>query len=337
MTYKRIILKKYGGPGELQLIEEPELPEPGKNEVRVKVLATSVNFTDIMIRKGMYPEVKQKPPFSPGYDMVGIIDKVGEHVKQFREGDKVADMTVIGSYSEYICLSENQLIPLPEELNPVEAVSLILSYVTAYQLLHREAKVKPGQKILVHGAGGAVGQAMLELGKLSGLEMYGTASASKHNIVSKHGATPIDYKEKDFAKQLNDKRIGGFDVVFDPIGGKNFKKSFGLLKKGGKLVAYGFYNAVMGHGGSIPADFIKLQLWNILPNGRKAGFYSIGALRKKHPEWFREDLTTLFDMLKDKKIKPLIGDKLPLSKAAEAQKMLENREVQGKIILKFNQ
>ncbi len=335
MSYKRIVITQFGEPDVMQLVEEPNLPEPKDNEVRIKVLYTSANFTDIMIRKGMYPEVKEKPPFSPGYDMVGIVDKTGDKVEQFQEGDVVADMPVIGAYSEYICLPEKQLIPVPAEVNPNEAVSLILSYTTAYQLLYREAKVKPAQKILVHGAGGAVGQAMLELGKLSGLEMYGTASASKHNLVSKHGATPIDYQEKDFAEQLKAKGISDFDAVFDPIGGTNFKNSFGLLRKGGKLVAYGFYKAVMGHGGSIPADFMKLQLWNLLPNGRKAGFYSIGALRKKYPEWFREDLSTLFDILKDKKIKPLIGDIMPLSKAVEAHTIIEKKQNKGKIILQL--
>ena len=332
MSYKKIIIEKYGGPEQLKLVEEPNLPEPKANEVRIKVLYTSANFTDIMIRKGMYPEVKEKPPFSPGYDMVGVVDQVGDAVTRFREGDKVADMTVIGAYSEYICLPENRLIHLPDKLDPAEAVSTILSYVTAYQMLHRIAKIQTGQKILVHGAGGAVGLAMLQLGKLMNLEMYGTASLSKHDILKENGAIPIDYRETDFASFIKNNTPKGVDAVFDPIGGKNFKKSFSILKKKGTLVAFGFYNTVMGNGGNIPVDFMKLQLWNILPNLRTANFYSIGSLRKKHPDWFVEDLTALFRLLAQNKIKPIIAGHYPLEKAAEVHQMIERADVKGKIV-----
>ena len=332
MSYKRIVITQFGEPDVMQLVEEPKLPEPKDNEVRVKVLYTSANFTDVMIRKGMYPEVKEKPPFSPGYDMVGVVDRVGENVTRFSEGDKVADMTVIGAYSEYICVPENRLIHLPDKVDPAEAVSTILSYVTAYQMLHRIAKIKKGQKILVHGAGGAVGLAMLQLGKLMNLEMYGTASSSKHQLISGYGAKPIDYRERDFASYIKNNTSKGVDAVFDPIGGKNFKKSFSILKKQGKLVAYGFYNTVMGYGGSIPMDFMKLQLRNILPNGKSATFYSIGALRKKHPDWFREDLTTLFKMLAEKKIKPHVAGHYPLEKAQEVHQLIEEAKIKGKIV-----
>ena len=336
MHYKRVVIEKFGGPEVLQLVEEPVLPKPEANEVRVKVLATSANFTDVMIRKGMYPEVKKKPPFSPGYDMVGIVDGIGTDVTRFREGDKVADMTVTGSYSEYICVPEKQLIHVPDALDPADATSIILSYVTAWQMLHRIAKIRKGQKILVHGAGGAVGMAMLQLGKLMDLEMYGTASGSKHDMIKAAGAIPIDYKTTDFADYIKNHTEVGLDAVFDPIGGDNFRESFSILRKGGKLVAYGFYNVVMGYGGSIPMDFMKLQIWNILPNRKSATFYSIGALRRKHPDWFREDLTALFKMLGEKKIQPVIEQNLSLEKAAEAHKIIEKRHNKGKIILQIN-
>ncbi len=332
MSYKRIVITKFGEPEVMQLVEEPNLPEPNDNEVRIKVLYTSANFTDIMIRKGMYPEVKEKPPFSPGYDMVGVVDKVGVAVTRFREGDKVADMTVIGAYSEYICLPENRLIHLPDKVDPAEAVSTILSYVTAYQMLHRIAKIKKGQKILIHGAGGAVGLAMLQLGKLMDLEMYGTASKSKHEMVKAAGATPIDYQSTGFVDFIHDHTENGLDAVFDPIGGKNFKKSFSILKKHGVLVAYGFYNAVMGLGGNIPMDFIGLKLKNLLPNGRKAVFYSIGALRKKHPDWFAEDLTKIFKMLAENKIKPHVAGHYPLEKVQEVHRLIEEAKTKGKIV-----
>jgi len=331
--YKRVVITEFGGPEVLRMIEETELLEPKPGEVRVKVLVTSAAFTDVMIRKGKYPDVKERPPFSPGYDMVGVVDKLGEGVTRFKIGQQVADLTVIGAYSEYLCLPESRLTPVPEGLDPAEAVSLVLSYVTAYQMLHRVAHVKSGQRILIHGAGGAVGTAMVQLGKLMDLEMYGTASKSKRELVKQLGATPIDYKGEDFVERIHSLTGNGVDAVFDPIGGDHLKRSFSVLRRGGKLVAYGFYNAVLGKGGSIPLDFLRLKLWNILPNGRLATFYSIGALRQKHPDWFSEDLTKLFDWLAQGKIKPVIAMQMPLAEARRAHELIERAEVQGKIVL----
>lgn len=331
--YKRVIITEFGGPEVLEVIEEESLPEPGPGEVRVKVLATSACFTDTMIRKGMYPDVKKKPPFSPGYDMVGVIDEIGEGITNLNLNQMVADLTVIGAYSEYICRPASSLIPVPDGLDPAEAVSLVLSYVTAYQMLHRSAKIQRGQRILVHGAGGAVGTAMLQLGRLLDLEMYGTASKSKHELVASLGATPIDYQSEDFHSLPGD----GVDAAFDPIGGDNFKRSFNALKPGGVLVAYGFYNTTMGKGGNIPLDFVRLQLWNILPNGRSTTFYSIGAWRKKQPDWFAADLTALFDLLAQGKIKPVIAQRMGLEEAARAHELVEQAAVQGKIVLIVNE
>lgn len=337
MSYKRVIITKFGDPNVLKVVEEAALPEPQPGAARVKILAAGAAFTDTMIRKGMYPDVKDKPPFSPGYDMVGIVDKLGEGVTDIEMGQRVADLTVIGAYSEYIYLPATRLVPVPEELDAAEAVSLVLSYVTAYQMLHRAVQVQPGQRILVHGAGGAVGTAILQLGKLLDLEMYGTESACKHELIASLGATPIDYKREDFVERILSITGDGVDAVFDPIGGDNFKRSFKTLRPGGTLVAYGFYDSVMGKGGSIPLDFMRLQLWNILPNGRSTTFYSIGPLRKKHADWFCDDLTQLFELLAQDKIKPIIWKRLPLSEAKHAHELIEQADVAGKIVLIVNE
>jgi NADPH:quinone reductase-like Zn-dependent oxidoreductase len=332
MSYKRIIITEFGGSEVMKLVEESSLPEPKSGEVRIKVSKTSANFTDIMIRKGKYPDVKDKPPFSLGYDMVGAVDKLGKGVEDLRVGDKVADMTVIGAYSEYICLPAENLTKLPEGVDESEAVTLILSYMTAYQMLHRIAKIAKGQSILVHGAGGAVGVAMLQLGKQFNLKVFGTASKSKHDLVKKYDGIPIDYRNEDFERRIQEQTDKGVDAVFDPIGGKHFKKSFKSLKPGGKLVAFGFYNAIMGKGGNIPLDFMRILFWNILPNGRKASFYSIGGLRKKHPEWFKEDLQSLFKLLEKNDIKPEISNHFTLDRAKEVHEKIEKAEIKGKIV-----
>lgn len=333
MSYQRVIITEFGFPQVLKVIEEVELPEPKLGEVRVKVLVTSATFTDVMIRKGKYPGIKQKPPFSPGYDLVGIVDKLGEGTNRLQVGQRVADLTVTGAYSEYVCLPENRLIPVPEDLDPAEAVSLVLSYVTAYQMLHRIAKVEKGQQILIHGAGGAVGTAMIQLGNLLELKIYGTASQSKHQLVSSLGANPIDYRTEDFVEQILALTRDGVDASFDFIGGENLKRSFSVLRQQGILVSYGFYNSVMGKGGSIPLDFLRLKLWNMLPNGRSTAFYSIENLRKRQPAWFSDDLTNLFKLLKQRKIEPIISKRLPLSEARQAHELIEDSKIQGKIIL----
>jgi len=337
MSYKKMILNEFGGPEVLHVVEEDALPEPGSDEVRVKVLAASATFTDTMVRKGTYYGFKETPPLSPGYDMVGVVDKLGVGVTGLEIGQMVADLTVWGAYTEYILRPADALVPVPAGLEPAEAVSMVLSYVTAYQMLHRIAKVQRGQKILVHGAGGAVGTALLELGGLLDLEMYGTASKSKHDLVKNLGGIPIDYKSEDFLERVQALDGDGMNASFDAIGGENFKRSFDSLKKGGTLVAYGFYNQAMGRGGSVPMAYTKVALWNILPNGRKTSFYSIGALRKKNPEWFKEDLSVLFDLLAAGKIKPSIERRMNLEDAAQAHELIEGAAVKGRIVLVVNE
>ena len=335
MSYKKVILNEFGGPEVLEVVEEATLPEPGEGEVRVKVLAASATFTDTMVRKGIYFGFKETPPLSPGYDMVGVVDKIGANVDGFALGQMVADLTVWGAYTEYMLRPANSLVPVPAEVSPADAVSMVLSYVTAYQMLHRVAKVKRGQSILIHGAGGAVGTALLELGKLLDLKMYGTASASKRELVEGLDAVHIDYAKEDFVARMQAE--GKVDAAFDAISGENFKRSFASLKKGGTLVPYGFYDNSMGKGGSVPIDFMKIMLWNILPNGRKASFYSIGDLRKKNPEWFKEDLAALFDLLKAGKLKPAIERRMRLDDAKEAHELIEQAAVKGRIVLMVNE
>lgn len=309
--------------------------EPRANEVRIKVLASSVAFTDVMIRKGKYPGLKKKPPFSPGYDMVGIVDKKGAAVAGFKVGERVADLTVTGSHAEYICCPADRLVPVPRDLDPVKATALILSYVTAHQLLNRVAKVSDKGRILVHGAGGAVGTAMLELARLRQIEVYGTASKPKHKTVHERGGIPIDYKEKDFAEAIPALRDPGVDAVFDPIGGEHLARSFRVTRHRGILVAYGFQNAVQGKDGNVLFDLLRLKAWNWLPNGKSTAFYSIGTMRKKHPQWFKEDLYFLFQSLMSGDVDPVIDRTINLEGVPEAHRRIEASEAIGKIVVEL--
>jgi len=334
MSYRYISIKKFGGPEVLDLETKERLPEPSHGEVRIKVEAAGINFTDTLIRRGIYPDVKEKPPITPGYDMVGIVDKLGAGVTDLTEGQRVAELTVIGAYSEYIVLPAKQLVSVPENVNAAEAASMILSYVTAYQMLTRSAKIKEGSKILIHGAGGAVGSALLQIGSILKLKMYGTASADQHDRLKEFDCHPIDYKSEDFVQVVKDWEPNGLDAVFDPFGGDHFKRSIKTLNKKGKLVAFGAYNAKTQM--DLIKSFLRVQVWNTTPWMPSTNFYSIGSWHKKHHDWFKSDLKKLFVLLSEKKLKPLVSKTIKLEEAREAHERIERGGLKGKLIIVMN-
>ena len=330
-TNKVVQLSRYGGPENLRTAEI-ETPAAGRGEVRIRVLASSLNYTEVLIRKHLYPQTAGlKPPFVMGYDVVGDVDQVGEGVTGFAIGDRVADMTVVGSNATYRLLKAKNLTRVPLGVDPAEAATLILSWMTAYQLLHRSAKVKKGDRVLVHGAGGAVGQAALVLGRLAGVEMWGGAFGKHAALIRELGATPVDYDKEDFTRVLP----GGFDVVCDGIGEDGYRRSFAALKPGGLLIAIGYSAGVQARQGmlSILSGIARLYLWRFLPGGKRARFYSINAMRVRHPEWFREDLEHLFSLLESGAIRPRVAERISFDKVADTHRRLETGGLEGKVVL----
>src|SRR5690348_12446904 len=212
VRHTRIIVTRYGGPDALQVIEQ-ECPAPMLGEVRVKVLAAGVSLPDVLAREGVHPETP-RVPYTPGWDLVGIVDQIGRGVSGLELGQAVAAMPISGCYAEYVCLPQRKLIPVPSGLDPAEAVALVLNYITAYQMLHRSAKVKPGQRVLIHGASGGVGTAFLQLGRLAGTEMYGTCSVQAAEVVKELGATAIDYRNSNSSRKSTALPVTVLDVVF---------------------------------------------------------------------------------------------------------------------------
>lgn len=324
-------VKHFGDPDGLAVVEAP-LPKAGRGEVRVRVLASSVNFTDTLIRRHMYPQTAaERLPFVLGYDVVGEIDQLGEGVTGFALGDRVADMTVIGSNAAYCVLRANHLVRVPAGLDPAEAATLILSWTTAYQLLHRSARVQRGQRVLVQGAAGGVGQALLALGNLAGVVLWGTGRAEQAALIRTLGATPIDYKREDFTRVLPD----GFDVVIDGVGEDGYRRSFSALKRGGLLCAIGYSAGVQAKHSmlTILSQIARLYLWRFLPGGKRARFYSINAMRARHPAWFKEDLERLFALLAEGGIHPRVADRISFEEVAEAHRRLEEGGLEGKLVL----
>ena len=339
MKYKHIVIPRFGGPENL-LLSEDELPEPRADEVRVKVLAAGVSFADILMRKGVHPESWNlgRTPFTPGWDVVGVVDKLGDKVSTWQTGQMVAALPIVGGYAEYIFLSSNDLLPVPPGLDHAEAVSLVLNYITAYQMLHRCAHIKPGESMLINGgAAGGVGTALLQLGKLANLKkMYGTVSHDKHDIVSGLGGIPIDYKSVDLVQEIiqltghDDEGERGVDAVFDGIGGKSLKSSYEILRSGGRLVAYG------GTPTTDLQDWLIMLTLNLVPDKRTFMLYSIQTLKRLKPDWFHEDLMLLLNLLKQGMIKPIIAARMPLNRAAQAHESLASGSVKGKIVLICN-
>jgi NADPH:quinone reductase len=334
MTAQRnpvVQVRRFGGPDGLEVVDAP-LPSAGPGEVRVRVLASGLEYTDVTIRRHLYPQTAaRRPPFVLGYDVVGEIDQLGDGVSGFQLGDRVADMTVLGSNAAYRTLRASQLTRVPAGVDPVEAAALILSWTTAYQLLHRSARVEPGQRVLVHGAAGAVGQALLALGKMAGLKLWGTARGEHAGIIRELGATPIDYRREDFTRVLP----GGFDIVFDGIGEDGYRRSFAALSSGGLLCAYGYIAGVQAEQRMLTMlmSIARLYVWRWLPGGKRARFYSINAMRAQHPAWFHEDLERLFAMLSRGEVRPRIAQRISFDGIVEAHRRLEAGGLDGKLVL----
>jgi NADPH:quinone reductase len=339
-------------------VVEADDPRPGPGEVRVRVLAAGVSFTDAQLRAGTYLGVP-KPPFTPGYELIGIVEELGPGCSRLREGDRIAALTVWGADAERVCVPEANAVEVPEDLDPAEVVNLVLTYMTAYRLLHRMARVKSGETVLVHGAAGRVGTAVLELGALAGLRLYGTASARDRAAVERLGAVAIDYRNEDFLARARELPGNGVDVALDGLGGAVSLRSFRALRPGGRLVVFGHYSTIV-HGRKSWRGWIEwyaatatVGLWGLLAPRRRVLAYRIQKLRDRHqalpmgvgpralpvgggpryPDWFREDFLALLELLRAHKIHPVVAERLPLTEARRAHEMLERSAATGKLVL----
>ena len=342
---KRVVIDHFGGPEVLRVVEDYD-PRPGPGEVRVRVLASGVSFTDALIRAGTYLG-GPKPPFTPGYELVGVVEELGPACSRLRVGDRVGALTVWGANAERVCVPEKYAVEVPEDLDPAEVVSLVFPYMTAYQMLHRAARVTSGESVLVHGAAGRVGTAVLELGALSGLRLFGTASARDLAAVERLGAVAIDYRNEDFVARVRELTGDGVDVVIDGIGGAVALRSFRALRRGnpvvgdpgGRLITMGNY-ATLAHGRKRWQGWLEwypatatVALWGMLSPRRRTLGFRVQKLRIHHQDWFQEDFGTLLELLRRGEIHPVVAERLPLSDARRAHELLEHSAATGKLVL----
>jgi NADPH:quinone reductase-like Zn-dependent oxidoreductase len=327
-TYRAVMLTAKGGPETLHEVDLP-LVEPGPGEVRVAVRATGAGGTDILMRRGFYPYAPRKP-FVPGYEVVGVVEKLGAGVTAPPVGQRVAALVIHGGYAEKIIRHATEFVAIPDAVDDASAVALILNYVTAWQAVHRIGRVKPGDSVLVSGAAGGVGTAMLEVLRLAGIRTFAAASRTRHAFVRDLGATPVDSRTGALDAEVRRVAPEGVDVTFDNLGGAFAGQNVRATRKGGLVVGIGFAatdNGIL----TVPTSLARLFATAFL-SGRRAKFFGITQLYRKNPEPFREDLARLFDLAGRGQLAPRIAARLPLLAARQAAEMMERGGVEGKIV-----
>jgi len=324
-----VVSRGRGGPEVLEVIER-ELPAPGPGQVRVAVEAAGVAFGDVMRRRGV---LAPRRAFTPGYDVVGVVDQAGAGVDAI-PGRRVAVLMPkpgSGGYAEHVVVPADRLVAVPDGVDADVAVALGLNYVTAYQLIHRFVGLRPGQRILVHGAAGGVGSALLDVGRAAGLEMFGTASSGKHDLVRRFGATPIDYRSEDFVARMAELAGGGVDAVFDGIGGGHLRRSFRVLGRRGTLVSFGVSGA-RGLGGLLAEAGVFVAL-KLRPDRKRVRLYLITVSRGASWRHCRDDWGALLALYQQGRLEPVIGARVPLGEVRRAHQLIDDAAVAGKIVL----
>jgi NADPH:quinone reductase-like Zn-dependent oxidoreductase len=319
------------------LVRTRVLDNPAAGQVIVKMEASGIAFAEQSMRRGRYYE-QPKFPFVPGYDLVGVVVATGPGVDSNLLGKRVAAMTKTGGWASHVLLSAGDLLPVPEAVDPLEAETLIVNGITAWQMLHLKARIKRGQTILVHGANGGVGTILTQLALYACVRVIGTASPRHHEALRLQGVQPVDYNDSDLAGSVLRIAPGGVAAVFDHLGGASFARSFGLLAKGGVLVCYAIASA-LNDTGNVLIPFLKVLAqigwWNIMPNGRKAYFYNIweGKGSEAFQRQLRETFTELTTLLASGALKPQIAARFPLTQIIAAMKLAESRTAYGKVVL----
>jgi synaptic vesicle membrane protein VAT-1 len=329
--------------GEFPRVRTRELPAPGPGQVLVRVEATGVSFAEQQMRRGKYYD-QPKFPFVPGYDLVGtIVDEPaapGAGGGGGAAGQRVAALTKVGGWAEHVVLNREDVVLVPDGVSAEAAETLVVNGLTAWRMLHRAAKVQRGQTIVVLGASGGVGSVLVQLARRAGVDVIGTSGPNQLDAVRAMGATVIDHRNEDVHARVRELAPEGVAAVFDHVGGPGIDASWKLLARGGTLVSYGSASTrdVPGNPALPVLKLVaKLQVWNALPNGRKAHFFNLWAgyrfRRARFRRQLREDLTKVFELVRDGAITPQIAARYPLEQAAEALRFAEAGGFTGKVVL----
>ncbi|MET7419541.1 medium chain dehydrogenase/reductase family protein [Dactylosporangium sp. NPDC005555] len=328
MRATEIVLPGVGEPETLQ-VRSRELETPGAGRVVVRVEASGVSFAEQQMRRGKYYDMPPFP-FVPGYDLVGVVEGTGR---------RVAALTKTGGWADRVVLDEADLVPVPDGVSAAEAETVVVNGVTAWRMLHRAAKVREGQTIVVLGANSGVGTILVQLARHAGIRVIGTASPKHHDALRALGVEPVDYRADDVPAQVRRLAPQGVAAVFDHVGGPGIAGSWRMLAKGGTLVGYGSAST-RDHPGDPRLPVLKLVAkllwWNALPNGKHATFFDLWKGRRdveRFRRQLREDLTAVLDLVAAGKVAARVAKEFPLREAAAALRYAETAGVAGKVIL----
>ena len=336
---RAIWITRHGGPEVLQVREAPD-PEPGPQEVRIRVKACGLNFAEVSARQGLYPDAP-KPPCVVGYEGAGDIDKLGSEVRELAPGMRVTFMKKFGAHADCVCVPAELVLPIPPSMRYEQGAALPVVYMTAYHLLFRIARVRTGDSVLIHMAAGGVGTALLQLCRSIGkITTFGTCSASKHDYARAQGCEhPIDYHTRDYVEEVRRLNEGrGVDYVFDPLGGADWKKGYGLLRESGLLVCYGMANVAQPGKRNLLralATVVQVPRFNAMRMmGENKGVAGLNLGHLWHrADMLRAEFLELLRLFEQGLIEPHIDSVFPFTQAAEAHARLEYGKNLGKVIL----
>jgi NADPH2:quinone reductase len=344
---RRVVIDRFGPPAVVTVVTDPAPADPGPGEILVRVEASTVNGTDVVIRKGLYPLLETGPPLTLGYDLVGRIESLGDGVPGPAPGTRVAVITTVGGNADHAVVPAAAALEVPIDLDAVDLAPLTLSYLTAYQMVHHDLGVLAGQRILVHGGSGGVGTAAVQLARHRGAEVVATASPTKLDHLVRQGAVAVSHRDPDLWGRLRQesRRDGrdGFDGIVDPVGAASVGRSLRLLAPGGTVAAYSTVAAAtripqrtrwsfLRFGAGYGALQARLAVARMLPGSRRAAFYGVRDSTRDHPDRHREDLAHLVDLLRRGDIAP-VTTVLPLDEARRAHELHDAGEVVGQLVL----
>ncbi|HTY97196.1 MAG TPA: medium chain dehydrogenase/reductase family protein [Solirubrobacteraceae bacterium] len=329
---RTVVITKHGGPGVLEVQERPD-PSLGAGEVRIDVAASGINFADVMARMGLYPDAP-KPPCVVGYEVAGTVSEVGEGVTGVSPGQRVLAGTSFGGYASQVVVPQDDVVALPDRLTFEQGAAIPVNYATAWAGLIGYGTLQPGERVLIHSAGGGVGIAATQIAKRNGAEIYGTASPAKHARCEELG---VDHM-RDYTRDGWEKGLPKFDVILDAVGGRSFRRSYDLLRPGGRLVAFGASAVVSGERRNIPAALkavLSMPRFNMVKQmSESKAVIGLNMLTLwKDRGTLRPWIAPLQEMLDDGTIQPVVGGEFPFEKTGEAQGMITARRNVGKVVI----
>jgi NADPH:quinone reductase-like Zn-dependent oxidoreductase len=340
---KAVVLTTTGGYEALQVQERPD-PPVGPGQVRIAVRAAGINFADTMARVGLYPDAP-KPPCVLGYEVAGTIESVGEGVAGHAVGDRVLAGTRFGGQAELVTVPAEQALPLPEALSFEQGAAFPVNYGTAYVALIMMGSLRAGNRVLIHAAAGGVGISAVQIARNAGAEIFGTASASKHEAIRAQGVShPIDYHSLDFEAEVRRMTGGeGVDLVIDALGPASFRKDYRLLRPGGRLVMYGLSENSTEGRRSIPLTLKSLATmpvatmpwWKSLAMmNENKGVFGLNMLRWWEAEGNLDRVVEpLMSDLEAGRLDPVVAESFPFERAGDAHRFIAERRNVGKVVL----